>query len=226
MSSVYTGLGSNVVQSTSPTETIPADGDLDNAATFTPSLKTLMDHIALLWAGVFTGTGVGAGLSGTGGATGVGVKGQGGATSGVGVTGTGGPNSYGGTFSSSGNSAGVVSTGSGTGAGVAGNGGSTGAGLVGTGGTTSGDGVQGIAIGANGRGVVGTGNGTGAGVEGIGGATTGVGGRFSGTNTRGAIQIVSQATPTAATLLAGDLYFDGTNLRFCKTAGVIGTIVI
>src|SRR6267142_2322135 len=51
----YTGVGSNVVQSTSPTITEPVDGDNDQASTFTVFARKLADYIALLWAGAFTG---------------------------------------------------------------------------------------------------------------------------------------------------------------------------
>lgn len=74
MSTIYTGVGANVSQSTSPTATIPVDGDARNALSVDSALQKLVDYVALIWAGVFTGTGAGPGLSGIGGATGPGLK--------------------------------------------------------------------------------------------------------------------------------------------------------
>jgi len=75
MSTTYTGIGANVAQSLSPTETIPADGDALASASVTTPLKTLMDHIALIWAGAFTGPGTTPGLSATAGGGGAPVRG-------------------------------------------------------------------------------------------------------------------------------------------------------
>lgn len=82
MSSVYTGLGSNVSQSTSPTETIPSDGDALAVVSVNPALQKVLDHIALIWAGSFTGqTSATPGLQGTGGASAQGGKFTAGGTS-------------------------------------------------------------------------------------------------------------------------------------------------
>src|SRR5437764_1297836 len=60
--------------------TIPSDGDSRQVSSVNPAFQRALDHIALLWAGAFTGTGAGPGLQGTGGSTsGDGVKGIGGA---------------------------------------------------------------------------------------------------------------------------------------------------
>lgn len=75
MSSIYTGVGSNVTQSLSPTIDIPVDGQARTANDVNTPLKKLIDYVALLWAGIFTGTGSNPGLTGTGGpAGGQGVK--------------------------------------------------------------------------------------------------------------------------------------------------------
>src|SRR5437588_13125111 len=122
MRTVYTGVGAHVVQSTSPTETVPADGDARTAASVNTALQVLLDHIALIWAGAFTGTGAGAGLTGIGGGT-----------SGLGGSFTGGaPNGTAGLFQ-----------GTGSGNGVSTFGGPLGQGLVSTGGTPAGNGVSG-----------------------------------------------------------------------------------
>src|SRR5258708_7724157 len=79
MSSTYTGVGSNVTPSTSPTETIPADGDALTAASSNVTTQKLLDYVANIF-GILTGggqssTGVTApGASLTGAASAPGVK--------------------------------------------------------------------------------------------------------------------------------------------------------
>lgn len=76
MSQVLTGVGGNVTQSTSPTETVPVDGDALAAASVNPAFQKLLDYIALIFAGSFTGqTSASPGLQGTGGASAPGLKG-------------------------------------------------------------------------------------------------------------------------------------------------------
>lgn len=146
MGTAYTAVPGNigtpgsVTSATAVTATVPADGDVDNAATFDVGLQKLADYIAYIIQANFVsgitngkgvtgqGQGTGAGVGGTGGATGPGGSFTGGATSGDGVIGTGAAgNSRGGTFAGQGSAAGAQGTGGATGPGfaaIAGGGGS------------------------------------------------------------------------------------------------------
>jgi len=73
----YIGVGSHVVQSVSPTIQEYADLDDLNAANLTPPIRTILDHIALIWRGEFHGTTSSSpGLIGVGGLTAPGVVAQ------------------------------------------------------------------------------------------------------------------------------------------------------
>lgn len=75
MSSVYTGVGGNVSQSTSPTITVPSDGDSLAVTSVNVAMDKLMDYIALLFGGAQTGqTSSTPGYAGTGGASAQGLK--------------------------------------------------------------------------------------------------------------------------------------------------------
>lgn len=79
MSTTYNGVPANigapgsVTNATVISETIPADGDADNAATFNAAYQKLADYIAYILQAGFVGSGASPGISGTGGATGAGV---------------------------------------------------------------------------------------------------------------------------------------------------------
>jgi len=187
-----------------------------------------------------TGGGVsGTGVAGIGGATnGIGVFGQG-TGSGAGVQGNGGvTNAFGGNFTGGGtNGGGVNATGVGTGAGVVGNGGNgTNApgvwGLAGTGSNAAGvrgdvgsalsiAGVFGRSLGFASIGVYGTcDTNNGIGVQAQATSTGALALQLVGNNvvgSRGAMNFTAQTNVTNTGLQAGDLFWDGTNLRFSKT---------
>jgi hypothetical protein len=195
--------------------------------------------------GSFVGGATGIGVSGQGGATsGVGGSFTGGPTS-DGVQATGGSTGAGGRFTGTGNhgviafggnvnAAGILATGgttngpgvdgrgAGAGIGVTGTGGPTGIGVAGFGGATSGVGGS-FTGGPNSNGVNALGAGTGVGVQGTGG-TTGAPGivAIAGSgNTRGALNLTQQATPSAPS--NGDLWNDGTefNVRLSGVSEIL-----
>lgn len=219
MSTTYTGVGSNVTQTVNPTIDIPVDGQARTANDVNTPLKKLIDYVALLWAGIFTGTGTNPGLTSTGGPGGApGIASQGTGTS-PGLTSVGG---------TSGNPPGLSSTGggpNGNGAEATGSGG--GAGGKFTGGPTSGSGVQGQGVGG-GVGVTGQGgtsNGS-IGVSGVAGNDDGYGLAaipHTSTAIRPAFHLSQQIFPINCQ--PGDIWWDGTNFKCCKVAGVPTTIV-
>ena len=157
----------------------------------------------------------GAGGSFTGGATGVGVLGVGGSTSGIG-----------GWFFGSGTFAGCAALG----------GASSGPGGDFFGGPPDGDGVRGTADGDGDGGVfaaAGTGfaahirktGGTGAGVHIEMTGSTGNGLIITPNGTKSAIRLVGQADPSAGNLTDGDVWYDGTDLKF-RRAGLTRTIAL
>lgn len=74
MPAPYTGVGAHVVQSLSPTIQEYADLDDLNAASLVPPIRTILDHVALIWKGQFVGQAANLpGIMATGGANSPGV---------------------------------------------------------------------------------------------------------------------------------------------------------